>query len=938
MLKKTKKISLWIVVLSQIFLLNAPMALAGISIPSASSIAAQLEQRYHLNVGSIQDMGEGFNVSSTKTNTPEVDIFFDPASPKQGEKITATALPMYFSNPNESLYYTWYVKHNNGDPVGADSEGRKTSNGNTDWNDDDDIDIEDWKIEAARFLVQGRWSPKLDTDGDGNNDYANNAAWYDDQDDSDADGYKAMQGGDNKSGMPDHCYLHDFTGGKNYEIAEFDGGTDIDCAVAAHNHLCGTTVEGVEAANFNPDLNFNQNAFSTFESCRATTEIPICFGGTPVCSVGTAVCGVSANGVIDSDSSCASLASPVCSGEDVTLSTHCKAGVEGGHKYEHLFPRPDKTGDGTFGEDEEEFWGTDPNDPDTGSNGMNDEATIVGLGQDTLTWNYQVGDQVGVVIEGTSMLPTKYSDGSMMIMWALVENKCSIGPTGTYVQNIKGYNVSIPVTAKDINSCLESNLIDPAEGGQADGLEVGLSYSPENPVNDPSGDEMGDVIVAQSSISNTTQDESEIQYDWTIEISDNGNFSSANWTDISDELGGLKEKKGNGLSSIEFQLNLSDGNFPAAADYDNAFPNGVGYVRVRVVAREYFGSGKYREGYSDAIIKVTSSAEKIEAYSVKNSGIPGSPNLDLDGVICNEDLAKRSVCFVAKNEIIGVGIDPNIDGVGGDDLDNFSWTIDGASLSCDTEMSALCDDSKQTSVNFFPVTKNSGETYTIGLTANNITTGQMVSLVRTFKIIDPYVKIVSIDNNKCWSKLLGTYEDLEGNTYSDYSDAVLQAISGSEVGLKAEFHPAWIETSSSNEWQSEWLLDGLTSGITMIADSNGDGVGDTITFDVTAVNGGSHNVSFSASYNKDKDYRRAMKEIWGISQFDSADQYVASSIKLESFADPEAIAKGPMKFMASVVSNLPGQIMFLLRIVLTMFMIIFVSGMVFSLNPRIKND
>jgi len=62
-------------------------------------------------------------------------------------------------------------------------------------------------------------------------------------------------------------------------------------------------------------------------------------------------------------------------------------------------------GDGEFGIGEEECWETDPNNPDTDGDGIEDEADLVGLNQQQFTWKYRPGDYVGVVVEGTSMIP-----------------------------------------------------------------------------------------------------------------------------------------------------------------------------------------------------------------------------------------------------------------------------------------------------------------------------------------------------------------------------------------------------------------------------------------------------------------------------------------------------------------------------------------------------
>lgn len=64
-----------------------------------------------------------------------------------------------------------------------------------------------------------------------------------------------------------------------------------------------------------------------------------------------------------------------------------------------------RVGDGDFGVAEEECWGTDPTNADTDGDGIEDEADLAGLNQTQITWIYRPGDRVGVLVEGTSMVP-----------------------------------------------------------------------------------------------------------------------------------------------------------------------------------------------------------------------------------------------------------------------------------------------------------------------------------------------------------------------------------------------------------------------------------------------------------------------------------------------------------------------------------------------------
>lgn len=302
MKKKFIKTIIFLFIITEIFLLNLNFAKA-LSIPSVSSVASKLEKRYNMNLSSMQSMGQNFNVSEDKTSAPEVNLFFNPSEPKAGQKITANALPVYFSNPAEKLYFTWYLVHKDCRELTNSPSSKKKDI--CDKDEDGKITENDWKVEAMRLVAQSGFEAESDTYSKSDNDH---------------DGYEASFGGDDKSSVDEdakYCYIHDFQRGINAEIKD---GCD------------------------------------------------------------------------------------------------------------HLFPKTNgngSTGDGSFGIDEEEFWGTNPRDPNTASNGNFDEANVSGLGQAKLSWTYQEGDRVGVAIEGTSIIGTKYDDSSYMIMWALPKNDCT---------------------------------------------------------------------------------------------------------------------------------------------------------------------------------------------------------------------------------------------------------------------------------------------------------------------------------------------------------------------------------------------------------------------------------------------------------------------------------------------------------------------------------
>ncbi len=897
LLRKIQKTTLVTLLIFQLFVANIAPASAGlfsgvkIKIPTPSQVASELERRYNLNLGSLQDQGQFLNVADNKKPAPEVSLFFSPSDPKEGQKITAKAFPLYFSNTEESLYYTWTLKHSGCDLTNSPSKDVRVA---CDRNDDGRITIEDWKIEAMQILAQNGYEGPP------------SAASADD------DGYRARFGGANKSNTPDHCYVNDPDSGTNYELADSSdssftcpSGTSPQCMVG----------EGTVASGANNDgASFFDVADS--DTCYVSGT-PTCSAGTPTCQVGTARCVADLNSCGTALTACstttASGASPQCT---------------------HLFPEVARSGDGSFGTSEEEFWGTDPNDPDTADNGNKDEANIVGLGRSSFTWNYVAGDEVGVAVEGTSMIPTKHDDSSYMIMWAFSKKDCPLSlasGTGAYTKSIKGYSVSIPTADFDLNECIERNLVDPTRGGQATNMEVTVNATPENPLNDETSDKGGDSIRAQASIANPQGNLSTTFFDWDVDISDNVQFRSGDGADTArvtgdlQTLGLLGNVKGNALDSIDMGLNIQSGTTLGGRPIASYLNGGVGYLRFTARVTENFSPGFTRKGRSDVIVKFTSSGKKISAYKATAALIGSTMKVSLPAgseAICKNDILDRAACRVVKNEIIGLKVDDT-------DLSNFKWTINGSPLTCSrANVSNNCDD-EPNEVNFFPVAGNIGDVYTVSVTANDVLTGNVVTLGRTFHIVEPLVILQSLDENTAWQKYLGQYKDLTGQATQncpggwcmDYSTSMFEGFSGSTLKFSAKFIPGFLGGNASTR---EWRVDGeLVS-----EDASG-----AIAFPAIKPAPGIYTISLIAEVLQSDNTRRALLDIWGISPFESTEINLATTAQV-ALQEPGIITgplQGERKYLAALISYVPASVLFTFRILLSALLILFMTHFLYTL-------
>ncbi len=920
----------------QIFLSSALPANALFSkpkVPSPSQQAAEIERRYHVDTGSVQEQGESLNVADSKKVAPEVSLFFSPSDPKEGEKITARSFPTYFSNDSSKLYFTWFLQRRDcapGNPATpqCDLDGNGLLNHN------------DWKIMAHRLLA----SNDLDL---ANVNYAA---------DTDNDGYSARFGGDNRVNVPNHCYFHDNTSGENYEISNGSGtvnwgcagGTQPVCMVGSQVIDPGTIDLGATGGSSSSSgsgstsggsATASGTTFVLTEDDAYVSGFPFCRNDDTVgCSVGIPCC----------------VANPAETNSCETALSTC-SGVGGGQPNpvcRHLFPVAPGyvAGDGTYGAGEERFWQTDPADPDTADNGNKDEANITGLGRDTFTWNYISGDKVGVVIEGTSMMPTKHNDSSNGIMWAFSKNRCRPqGGTGSYTTTVKGYQVIIPTIDMDLNDCIADNLVDPTEGGQATNLEMTVTASPEDPINDVTNRGDGDRLEVVATSVNAAQGIQNIYYDWRVELSPDGTANpAAGWVNITAALNNLpngrkllSQVRGNGVNKVQLNMNMLSGDTFNGRPFSTYLLNSIGYLRFRVDAAENFNAaGASRRGRSNVIVKFNASQDRILAHTVTVAGNPARVSLNAANEICSGivnpgDPAEQQaltrldgkLCRVIRNEIIGLQVP-------GADLSNFNWTINGQPLVCNSKVSSTsCFDDRQGNINFFPIIGNVGDTFNIVVTANRVnstvSTEKTVTISRTFKIVQPSVSIVSNDQLNVWPKVLGQYLDTSGAAYSDVSKDTLETLPGNTVPLRAIFTPDFLANDAPPQVERSWSIDGIPVG---------DGSSNTISFPADKIGKSVYNASISAVYRPSTLVRQAMEDIWGLSALDTTEIYFSNNTQVEQPDTTNITYTGAKKYYALIASYLPGSVLFSLKVLFSVFLILFASGVVFALIPNVSTE
>lgn len=951
---KKLKMFLSVTLVMQLFIVNVAPVSAGLfstpKVPSAESMFSSAEQRYHLDPQALQNQGEMLNTSENKQPIPSVSLFFSPSDPRVGEKLSAKAFPMYFTNTEKDLYYTWYLQHKE---CGLSNNPDAATRTLCDRDGDGQIKEEDWKIEAAQILAQGGF------------DAVESEEKYTSE--TDDDGYKAPIGGGNKKGVNNHCYYINSVDGQSYELGT-SGDIDFGCP-GSMIPTCLIEDGAVDPLDINipgsdpsvqtPGTSGSAFEFSGLGTCTVAST-PLCSGNVAYCTSGQPRC---VNNLYANPLTCNDVATPPivgCSG-DGTFVPSCK----------HLFPRLPNSGDGAFGLNEEEFWGTSPKDPSTADNGNKDEANIVGLGQSNFVWNYSAGDRVGVVVEGTSMVPTKYSDSSSMIMWAFAKGDCPItlaSSTGAFYKSIKGFQVDMLSVDLDLNKCLERNLVDPTEGGQATTIDLSVSATPETPINDasfvidpatglPVAEGGGDTIIAEVSTGNSARGVSEILFEWSVELANNPQFKNGGGllsNNVTNELQAMKllgNIKGTALDSVQLKLDILNN----AATLFSGEPlgeyldvNGIGYLRFTARASENFVSGVVRKGKSDVVVRFSSTDKKIVAYKPLTKLVGEGmqvvlPNLALPGTnpICNDDPLDRISCRIIKNEVIGLRIDPT-------NLTNFQWSINGAPLLCNrSHVSEDCEKDaagaliigSQNFVNFFPVTGDVGDTYTVTVNANDVKTGKTVSLARSFHVIKPELLLKSADLGTSWPKLLGQYKDVDGansvacpgGLCNEYSDVVLEGFATTTLKIESDFIPDFLASRANRQW----TVDGVLIDDAAAIDASGNTVF-AISFDALKSASEVYNITLAASVFQTQELRRALRDIWNISPLESSEINFSAStqIQLKEPGFAQGKLQGTKKYLAALSSYIPASVMFSFRIILSVLLVLFTTRFLFSFLPE----
>jgi len=835
----------------------------------ASGMLKQILSSLGFDQDEINYAAKTFNESRQKKQAPQVTLNFEPVNPAPGEKIKATAQIMNFFNSTENLYYTWYIKH---------------ASGNKDLNGDADIDIEDYKIEAARIIAS--------------NDFDWERANY--AQDSDDDGYEAIFGGENQRGREAHCFYHDNKSGNEIEI---------ECL-----HLFPD--DGLSGDLGEDNFGKEREAFWHTDPTNADTRgsgnadeanvIGLGIGDfiwnyQPGDQVGVAVEGISTEPSQTDDSA-----------------------------FKTMWALP-KNKCSAFDSDVQEIIGTFPNTADTESGTVTTVTTatvdtqipspdpLVSYTQEVVTEITTSVTTDVTTFEKTTTIATKvtttvYTDTGKLTIVS--------GPTTTTTTTTSG---GVYSTDKNMNACLEENLIDPVEGGKTNNIEVSLSPMPSAPLNDPTGKNSDELIVQASTLN--TNDKGSLKYTWQVYGSHEPAPTSWGAPFLKEQMPGVIQTMGVGLSAFKMKM---------------ALQSPPKYLKIKVVVSEKTASGVAREGHTDVVIPVFSATNQVHIYPTKTTRHANNElflEMLPDKERCNIGMEKI-ICPVIKNEIVGLSVPPVFE-----TLTDFLWTIDNSPItpipygtSGATCLSGECDATtgEATSIAYFPILKEKGEKYIVNFSATN-GQGQKLNISRTFAVVEPEATLISNDETTCQPVLLGNYVDLEGKLWPDKSTASFEAIVGKMISLKPVLNMPFATNA-------QWYIDNIaidTDTATLFGASiTDDGA---LTFPANKLTGETYSVAYTALYAQPNETKKFLNASYNVQLNEFYEKQIGHMIEItlvDSLDGTVPVAKtsAPGKILAAIITDVPTYLGFLFRIVLTAGLLLFVSWLVLSLFPKTNTN
>lgn len=975
-------------------------------ISPSQAIKCMLDE-YGINENTVKEVAKYANVSNLKKQAPKVTLTFTPSNPTLGEEATATAETVYFSNDTDSLYFTWYLQPEYCREKNLDTgtnRARCNLNDDHDGNGEDIVDIEDFKIKAMRTYVNDGYDWETteydsstipnDADDDG---YEAVPGGEDQQDKNPYCYFYDTTLG--KQYIFKECF-HLFPNAPSHETGdekfnkdeeEFWHTNPDDPDTADAGHMDEANVVGLGAKTFTWNYQSGDRIGVVVEGVSVDSTVYEDSSYKIMWAVPNNTCG-DLEDYIDEDELGGG------EDEDTEVSPEAWPDLPDGGKFTRTLIKKYQTDSQqapsssyqmktykVFTKTEEitlasrrrvsgtatGTGGTGGTEPAGGSATVSIETTTLEMPEAPDCNTFDTYDQANYSLVNAGFVTQAEADSDAKYRVELDTNSACC-PPGTVLEDDTTFCSAITTTSitesteldtdpedsiftmteDDFNECLlEKNLLTPAEGGgKNEKIEVSLSYSPTNPVNDTNatdantaGDD-ADWINVVSTIENSTKNES-LNYTWKVYAGQSSD-TDADWGEplSKDRLG--QDSKGNNV--VEQTTGAGISNLKFKANFDETTPDVSGtdmvpkYLKIKLNVSEKVTSGDEgtRKGVTEVVIPLSSADNKLTVQRatvnedlVLSQAPAVSPNREIcQTEIATDTLVDAAICQVAPDEIIAVEAD--ILPESGETLANFDflWTLNGQSLSYKYDPAYTQADFEPGNLIYFPVLAEKGSTLTLSLTATSQDSGRKISLTKTFLVSEPAFKIISTDESTSKPKTLGYYTDLDDETmqYPDYSQTEFLALENSSVAIAlAQFaaYPFPLEEDLPITWY--WN------------DTPLDTTDRSLSFAITEEIEGSFSLKAEGTYTQDRNTKRALRDYWGVALDEYYERLISQTIDFTLAASIDGSTtgqKGQGKILASFISSVPAYFAFLFRLVLTAFVLLAAIWILFALFPQTQKN
>jgi hypothetical protein len=567
----------------------------------------------------------------------------------------------------------------------------------------------------------------------------------------------------------------------------------------------------------------------------------------------------------------------------------------------------DGAGDGSFTSEEEFLYNLNPLTDRTTPYAINDEALVIGLGVREFTWEYQEGDEIGVVVEGMGNTATKHEDATYQTVFALPKPGCegALEDINEYQETIKKKVVKIKTANISIDECIKKNNLFTKPGtAEFDALNVTVSASSgqdkTTQAATPSGlgiEKKITTTVAQVQGGNISNPH-DLYYEWDVLCGGESLVGDENFTFTS-------KTKGTNLKNLTF---IAD--FP-----ERCFTGSTGTVEVSAKINEPRTGGGSNFGQSKTTFEIFNIADNpLKAH--KTQVTSGSQYQNTNEEICTEGLDK-TICRVMNNEVIAITA-TEMEGSAVGSEGNISWTVNGQTYTCDEKISNDCNSTHNTNIIYIPIKGRDGDLITVTALSHGVNKDQnrQQQVTRVFRITEPSVAIVP-QGNTVSRKVLGVYRNLKREEFLDESANIFEITEGTTATLSADLYPKFLNDAQdtiSYEWYINGTLYDTTKTIQYAPES------DTV-------------VSVKAQIAQDKQTRRALRDAFNITQSQTIPTNFTHTIELTTKQDT-TLTQGVQGFFATVTTNAPEYIIFLLKITFALAVMLFIPSLVLGVGRK----